>query len=686
VLLDARLAGKSGPRFQYRLAAPPELEVEHVSLRDEGVERVARWSRARDGRVTVFLSGPVAGKQELALRGRLATPSVGPVALPVVCLEGVPKPLEIQIFREPARHVEIVRTSGLAEIGQPVIEEGRAALGRLVKALSAVGPAPPEAMLRLALNRPRVRAGQVTRLRSEGEGWEADVEFQVRVSGGVVDEFHVDVPAAFAGPYKVTPPAAVKVLEASGKGNRQLVIRPRTAVQGSCRLQVSGPLAFPPGERIGAVKVVLEQAEIDRHVLVLPLQSTARRLAWETRGLAAVPVPADLAALPEARDSLAAFQVLHEPFQALLKSAERAGGRPQVLLADVRMAAGAEGTCSGLATFDVDPADLTRCPLHLPAPYALVSVFLGGMPANPAAVGPGRWEIPLGPSRLPQRIEVVFTGPLPETTPSGRQELAAPWLGNLDVRETLWSVAAAAGLQPADGSGQDRISRLQQELHRLRAIAAVLEMGLEARIDEPEDFGRWYPTWARRWSASHDELRRQLAAAQGTEAAQAAQADLETIERRQAVVAQRLGPGQAPAQPFAAAGPAQDAGELWPRFVPPSASAIRSASQGAATSIALVRRRALLEGIPDRLLVAAGLMLLGWLVVWAASRPLVQGLLDRWPQLVLAAVGLAWWLWLTPSGVGGGIVLAALLGAVGRRGRRRRAASRIARSPHFSTP
>ena len=67
----AQLTTASGYVFQYRLLGPKELSVQSVSLKKDGVEMVSRWTHDADGTITVFLTGPAEGRQELKLRGTM---------------------------------------------------------------------------------------------------------------------------------------------------------------------------------------------------------------------------------------------------------------------------------------------------------------------------------------------------------------------------------------------------------------------------------------------------------------------------------------------------------------------------------------------------------------------------------------------------------------------------------------
>ena len=665
VILDARLLTRSGTAFQYKISAPAEMEVERISLVTEGVQRAVRWSRGQDGYVFAFPDGPAAGKQELVLRGRVPVPEQGTFPLPVARLEGAEqKSLEIQIFRQPEVQVRVEKTTGLVEQISPAVEETKAPLGRLVKALKASGPARVEATLSVSRNRPQVRAEQVTLLRYGEEGWEAEVDARIDVRGGVVDEFRLEAPPRWNGPYKVLPPSALKLVDLPGKGRRQLVVRPQEAVEGTYRLRISGPLAFPAGERVAAVKIGLDQVEILRHVLVLPTRLRDQPLTWETRGLIGTSLPEPLPATPAERDSLVAYRATGEPFQAVLRPPERGGSGPQVVLADVSISWNADGTCLGLAAFDLDPADLSTCTLRLPPDYRLDQVTVAGLPATLAAAGQRQWQVSLGPGRLPQRIEVLFSGRLPESAAAGSQPLAAPTLNNLPVQQTLWSISGPAQLEFRSGAGLEPIGRSQQELFRLRTIATMVERALDVPVDDLEQRDRWFRAWTRRWSAAQDEVRRQLVLAEAVEAAPEARAELEAIQRRQALVLERLGGEEKWKDAPAGAAVIEEPAELWLSALDRPQAVLRLASGEGPDSISLLCRQSQPVAPISRLSGVVGVVALTVLGAWAVRRPLVRAVLSRWPHAFGVAIGLAWWLWLAPSIVGWGIVLLSLLAAL----------------------
>ncbi len=390
-------------------------------MRDDGAERFSRWARGPDGALTVFLNAPVSGTQQLSLRGRLPV-KPGDMPLPLVRVEAdETKEFAVRLYRDSAVQLELTSMEGLMAVQSPVVEEGKARLGRLVKELrtearassspsAAVDPkGVVSAKLRLLSNRPRVQGEQVTSLRVVEESWEAEADLHLAISDGVVDEFRVEAPPEWPGPYKTQPPAVVRVVH-TGKDRRQLLVRPQAAMEKECRFRIGGPLALAPGDRPTLPHIVFEQAEVTQHLVIVPIPPSSQSLVWEVGGLIPAPLPDDFPTATGARASLACYRVVREPFRAVLSPQGRISGVPQVLLADIGVAWQGDGHFYGRAAYDVEPAGMAQCPLNLPPEVRLVHTEVEGLPAMPIPNGESRWQIPLAPGKLPQRLEVLFEG------------------------------------------------------------------------------------------------------------------------------------------------------------------------------------------------------------------------------------------------------------------------------------
>ncbi len=558
IRFDAELLTTAGYNFRYRLTVPAALQLDHVSVLEEGVERAARFSRLRKDAVTVFLNGPAGGRQKLSLRGRL--PAAGRSAagkqrnlpLPVIHIDGCTQvSSEFQLFRRPGVLVQLDQAEGLVAVEDPIAEPGSVESGgvesdgvpwgRLVGRFRAEGQRPVKALLTLRPNRPIVEAVQLIRLRGDGPSlweatpsatdrsgrsiadgvasrrlWTAEFECHIRVSGGVVDELRLDAPEPFdVERAKVSPPATLKI----DRQTRQLIVRPAEAIDADYRFKLSAPLALEPGQRPAVPAIELKQAGQLERIVCLPRQAQGRAVDWQTRNLQQIDLPDDLAA-PADGDSFVTYQVIGEPWRAIVGPPEQVRRTAQVHLADVCLAWTADGACRGVATFDLQPGKSSHCPLWLPEGTTLVKVFVAGVPTEPEAIpvvggdsvgDASRWRLTLGPARLPQRIEVVFIGVLSESAGAADKRFEAPTLGNLPVGKTLWTVAGPSQFtagQPQQDAASDAV---QQDWIRLKNAAARIESASMVSTEDPQETTRWYLRWARRLAAARAALRHEPA-------------------------------------------------------------------------------------------------------------------------------------------------------------------------------
>ncbi len=740
VFLDAHLVTSGGANFQYRLSAPAEFSPESISVSEAGSERVARWSRDKQGDIFVFLSGPVTGKHDLALRGRLPVPARAKTPLGLIRLEGVElRSSQVQLFRVPSVDVKIEAVAGLTEVESPAVEESKSDLGRLLRcwnvdtAAAVAPPAPaapvttpsapssksavpavapgvvkpgggsvnnasrgkiarssntspakpskaaavakpatsagvdssrrptsqsprgrkgPALQLSWRLNHPKVHFEQITALRSTGDTWGVQTDLRIRVSDGVLDEIHLEVPSQWSGPYKITPAAPARtVMPPAGDAVRELVIRPRVAVDGELRLSISGPLTPAVGERVSVPEIVLRDAKPGKRFLVLPTQSQLQPITWETHGLDESRLPAEFAAPPVGREALVSYEVRSEPYRAVLKPLERADRAVQVHLADVSLAWRSDGTCYGMAAFDLAPSEMTQCCLRLPSGLRPLQVTTSGLLSPPSYVDENRWEITLNSGGMPQRIEVLFEGELAGHLGAGPVEFEPPSLEGLPVRQTLWSVSGPPLYVADPPAAIPAVDQLQHDWTRLQSITALIEQGADLTGNESEEILRWYRTAAHRWAALRHEVERLLQTAH-SDVAQNIQTELQSIDRRQWRIANRIGASQILSQEFVATPTADAAPQLWLWTVKQRPPMIRCIAPGAGTPLVLRYHLVEASRLATGLWRVAGLLAVTALLVLAWRLDLPRVLVARWPLAAGLLAGAAWWLWLEPSILG----------------------------------
>ena len=448
VRFDAQLATASGYVFQHRVVAPAALRVQHVSVVAEGAQRVARWTQNRDGAVTIFLTGPVSGAYDLAMRGILPTPHGRNIALSIPQIDDARVHYSLlQFFRRPSAVLEIQKVSGLVAAQDAVNDAGKLDLGRLVQSYRTEGPEAPQAVFMVTPNRPQGRAEQITRIVWEDGGWNAVVDCRLKVTAGVIDEIVVDAPAAWHGPYKLSPTITLKNSEGLAE-HRRLLLEPRAAVSGEYAFTISGPLELAPSDRVAVPEVNLREIGPIQRFLVLPKQALDQPITWEAQGLREAQLPG-----APAGGQATAYEIIGEPWQVVLQSSEPAVREtPRIRLADIRIAWQTDGGCRGVAIFDVETGKSAQYPLSLPHGTRLLSLAVAGVPGDPVSTGPGTWALPLASDPLPQRVEVLFDNePSAVGFEAPGEPLSLPWaahrrfhaprLGDLPVERTLWTIA-----------------------------------------------------------------------------------------------------------------------------------------------------------------------------------------------------------------------------------------------------
>ena len=646
---DAQLVTTAGYCFQHRLMVPTELEIESVSLMEGGVDRTARWLQDH-GRLTVFLTGPVNGKQALALRGRLALPARKSIPLPLVQFDqGQVQTSVIQLFRRSAVRLEVDHLQGLSEVDSRSSEPTEKDLGRLVKTFSADGKQPIRASVSLKPNHPTVRAEQTIRLRANGSAWEVQTDFQIDVQGGLLDQIKITAPAAWGGPYQMTPPEVHKVLTSPGD-LRQLLIEPKAAIGGKYQLSISGPMVFSPGEPIRVPDIRLRSLGAQRRLLLLPTQHERQPIVWKPeKGLKQTELPADFRPLP-APGSVVAYQIWGENFRATLHQLPQTE-TVEVRLADVSVAWNVDGTCRGVAIFDFRPGRAPYLPLSLPAGYQLIQVSAGGISVMPEPAGNNTWQVPLSLGPFPQPVEVLFTGRARDVKAGEGKRFDAPTPGKLPVAETLWTIVGPAAAGSGGLSGHAALDPLECAGVRGKSLIELFDLGTTVTTGEAEESLRWYRLWSGRLAAAHAALERELAyarlgAADGGKSAAAIRAELEALQQRQTQVAQWLeGNGGLAAAASAEVGPL----ELWRGTTGQLHSLRQAVFSGSVDSITVTEPAAQSPTLRDQIGLAAALGGLGVLVLLA----LRQTGLCRWfrarPHWLCLMAGVGWWIWLSPA-------------------------------------
>ncbi len=409
VQLDATLTISGGYIFQLGLSAPKELAVEQISVLEDGVQRVARWSSDAQGHLTVFLSAPLNQKQTLVLRGRIANNATGSLTVPSFQFaEAATRKCELDVYRQPAMLATVAESPTLRPIERT---ERRASggFGALVGCYT-VEAAVDAPRIALAPNVPRSHVVAVTYLQRDADRWMAELEYHADVVEGLADTLAFDIPVQWSEPFSLDIPMPFRIVDVGGQSRRQLVLYPEKPISGKFQLKIRGRVALAVGDRLRVPEIVPLGAEQLERFVVLPQRLDLQQVTWDMLGLARAALPAEFVSHPGNSESNAVYQVSAAHFQAALKNVARVKSAIRARLADVRVAWQADGNCQGVAAFDVEPEGAASCVLELPEGYRLLHATVDCLPALLVPLEQRRWRLPLGPRQLPARVELVFAG------------------------------------------------------------------------------------------------------------------------------------------------------------------------------------------------------------------------------------------------------------------------------------
>lgn len=437
VRYEAQLMTSDGAVFQHRLLAPPALDIENISVLEDGAQRAARWARDASGTITIFLSGPVTGAQQLSLRGSIAASYAGPNTLPFIRLdENKAVGMRISVYRQHAALVRLDKLVGLVESPEGVVPERDAEHGRLVSAL-VVGHERPSARVVLDANHPKVQVAQVTAVRYDERAWQASIDCEWHVEHGLVDALRWEIPAEWAGPFTVTPPLAMELDEPDASGRRRLVIYPRKPVDRALRVSIAGPLGVAPGGAPAVPDVHPLGADRTRRYYLLPATADARPVSWETNQLRPATLPETFAATPALKGS--------QPYQV-------AGSAPVARLASTTADGGLvreHRDCLGVAVFVVAAGGAASCTIEMPAQSQLRQARVEGWRVAPQSLDERRLRVPLPPTAQ-ARVTLWFTSDPNAGNAAGQQPLESPRVLDHPVESTSWTILGPAD-QPSTG-------------------------------------------------------------------------------------------------------------------------------------------------------------------------------------------------------------------------------------------
>jgi hypothetical protein len=521
MLARAVISTGGGPVLFEHVSIPPEMQVDEVEAADSNGSIPTHWERIANDRLAIQLERSQAGTHSLTIRGKTARRKGEEEPVPQIKVQQC----EDQGWQAVVARTAKVLVSVLSPHGQDLrvgdSSEAAALLAvfrqeGLITGAERPGERQPVAVLdsprglhsvalQVTPNRPKVKTVQVTSLAHSGDSWKATVDLDLQITGGLVDVLRLTIPSEWAGPLDVEPGMPFSVTDSPGNQQRELTLSPETPLAGPTRLHIGGPLTLATGQRPAIPEVQLLGPFRPAQYILLPRQLDGQQLEWDRRGLVARGLPENISVSVADRTSYRSFQTFGSRYRATLRSADASAEKSRVLLEDVALRFSADGQCSGVASFDLEPAAATNCQINLPKEYTLLQVTLDGVAAQRTDLGENRFNIWLGDNKLPRRLQAVFTGTV--ALPRDVQTLAAPILTGLPAERTLWTISAPDSVGRLSLNSAEHQTNSEQKLMRLQAWIELAESPARLYLEESsEELRDWYAPWLARIVASRVEL------------------------------------------------------------------------------------------------------------------------------------------------------------------------------------
>jgi hypothetical protein len=449
-----------------------------------------------------------------------------------------------------------------------------------------------------------------------------------------------EVPPQFVEPFRAEPAATVTLSAAAATQRRILTVTPAAPWSGKQTLRIQGRITPSPGDglRVPDIQPLAVDAT-DRFVL-LPNRLDSQPVSWDISRLTAAKLPAELVPRGWKPDAASTYQAQDGGFQAVMKSADRAGASTIVQLADIHLAWLPGGVCRAVAKYDLLPGDASDCELQMPAGSKLIHATVEHLPASLVEQGAGQYRLTLGPQNLPQRIELLYEATPPEHARSSG--MVAPRLAGADPLQILWTLYHVPRERVVPLEQRFTVSASDQCLVRLTNSARVVALPADVLSEHlPEEISRWYGSWRKRYRNDRLLLRQSLIAAQRDPNNSEEASEARSLDQQMAALDELLGGNSL-------AGRSTIAPDLLQSFVDSAAAGLvaQHFSLKAADGPLRIRYVRVADDAPWRWLSASAVLLLGCVAGWQLKRRE----LPQFPPLAIAlAVATFWWLFLGAS-------------------------------------
>ena len=488
--------------WKYYVQTSPEMEVYDVKVTGNGVALLSHWSRSPDGRISVFLRNPTMEPAQLLIRGgarqvgdEAELPSIEPVASTV-------NARRVRVYRDPKLRVVLAPPAHWQSTDEQEWGRHRSGWGRLCGSYSCT-PADEDMVAtcraRIQKRPAGVRAKVITRLVPEDGDWSVQSNVSFRGEVGSLDALRVDLPDSEGT--SVTLPegtqSTTRVL--SDRNGREVVLYPETPELQSFTIQLARLVDADSTSSDLLLPIVPRDVVQTERYLVVPETLDERPLFWKGIDLRRVVVPPiEIGAKP----GHAVFELTGRSRVAPVLQEDRIEARVQ--LADHRIICDSQHRF-GASSFHLVAGRREYCVLEVPTGLRLLRVSVDGYPGELTSLGKQEWRLNLGRQPLPQRIDVIYDIPQKAITD---RTLYVPRVVSFPVEQTLWYVQVAGlDLRSPGVMGAAVVSELEHGVARLRSLTDLLTAAAStARSYSYQDRSRWYLSWWQRYTETQTRL------------------------------------------------------------------------------------------------------------------------------------------------------------------------------------
>jgi hypothetical protein len=395
----AEIRVENAPAFVHRLHVDPRLKIDSISIQEDNVERLVRYSRNGPD-VTLFLRDRAAATQDLVLTGSMPVEIGRDTKLPAVSLVGATVS-DARLLLEPGQQVDVTVINAPSQSSplRPDRDEEHAQRRSREYLLAPDAPLPS---VRVIARREPPHVESVTVL-TPSDSHSVDIDVSLRVTGnrGEDEPLEVLIPDEIAR-HSTIAANVEKRIRQNGSGSISVLLETRQAVDPTVQVHWNQPQTSESW-RIPSFSTT--NAEISESLLFI-----ANSLPWRPSSDSRIATQS--ASVPDwirrrLSDGLSLLgwkSAAAGPINWDLKPTSTASSRPASARAFVNLSLAADGTALGSLYLLIEQPIEPMLTVRWPRGAVLRAALLDGRPIQPISERDGRLAFALGLERKVHRL------------------------------------------------------------------------------------------------------------------------------------------------------------------------------------------------------------------------------------------------------------------------------------------